>query len=206
MGASIGRENAPKLMGGASASVLAGWERLSAGQRRLLMACGGGAVRGDHDGHHHAAGDPARAGLGLGRSRPPPGSLYLLAAGFGSASGLLAHVLTGAAHGAPSSSAAGPGAMHAGAAYGVLFADVAALTAEPALSEAARGAVLAVAGHLAAFIRRAQDDGDARPGADPDAAAWLVLSALSACRLRAAVMPDGLEPPVTALALGALAD
>ncbi len=29
MGASIGRENAPKLMGGASASVLAGWARLT---------------------------------------------------------------------------------------------------------------------------------------------------------------------------------
>jgi H+/Cl- antiporter ClcA len=43
MGASMGRENAPKLMGGASASVLAGWARLSPGQRRLLMACGGGA-------------------------------------------------------------------------------------------------------------------------------------------------------------------
>ncbi len=43
MGASIGRENAPKLMGGASASVLAGWARLSPAQRRLLMACGGGA-------------------------------------------------------------------------------------------------------------------------------------------------------------------
>jgi chloride channel protein, CIC family len=43
MGASIGRENAPKLMGGASASVLAGWARLSSGQRRLLMACGAGA-------------------------------------------------------------------------------------------------------------------------------------------------------------------
>ena len=43
MGASIGRENAPKLLGGASASVLAGWARLSAAQRRLLMACGGGA-------------------------------------------------------------------------------------------------------------------------------------------------------------------
>jgi CIC family chloride channel protein len=43
MGASIGRENAPKLMGGASASVLAGWARLTGGQRRLLMACGGGA-------------------------------------------------------------------------------------------------------------------------------------------------------------------
>ncbi len=43
MGASIGRENAPKLMGGVSASVLAGWARLTPAQRRLLMACGGGA-------------------------------------------------------------------------------------------------------------------------------------------------------------------
>ena len=43
MGASLGREAAPKLMGGASASVLAGWARLSPPQRRLLVACGGGA-------------------------------------------------------------------------------------------------------------------------------------------------------------------
>jgi H+/Cl- antiporter ClcA len=43
MGASIGREAAPKLLGGASASVLAGWAGLSARQRRLLVACGGGA-------------------------------------------------------------------------------------------------------------------------------------------------------------------
>jgi chloride channel protein, CIC family len=43
MGASMGRENAPKLMGGASASILAGWARLSRAQRQLLMACGGGA-------------------------------------------------------------------------------------------------------------------------------------------------------------------
>jgi chloride channel protein, CIC family len=43
MGASIGRENAPKLMGGVSASVLAGWAGLTPAQRRLLMACGGGA-------------------------------------------------------------------------------------------------------------------------------------------------------------------
>ncbi|MDQ2760686.1 MAG: chloride channel protein [Actinomycetota bacterium] len=43
MGASIGRESAPKLMGGASASALARWTRLSAPQRRLLVACGGGA-------------------------------------------------------------------------------------------------------------------------------------------------------------------
>jgi CIC family chloride channel protein len=43
MGASLGRENAPKLMAGASASVLARWARLSPAQRRLLMACGAGA-------------------------------------------------------------------------------------------------------------------------------------------------------------------
>src|ERR1035441_1321034 len=42
MGASIGREAAPKLLGGASASVLAGWGGLSTQQRRLLVACGGG--------------------------------------------------------------------------------------------------------------------------------------------------------------------
>jgi CIC family chloride channel protein len=43
LGASIGREAAPKLLGGASASALAGWTRLSPAQRRLLVACGGGA-------------------------------------------------------------------------------------------------------------------------------------------------------------------
>jgi len=43
MGASLGREAAPKLMGGACGSVLAGWAGLSAAQRRLLMACGAGA-------------------------------------------------------------------------------------------------------------------------------------------------------------------
>jgi len=43
MGASIGREAAPKLLGGASGSVLAGWAGLSEQQRKLLVACGGGA-------------------------------------------------------------------------------------------------------------------------------------------------------------------
>jgi CIC family chloride channel protein len=43
MGASIGREAAPKLMGGAAASVLSGWGDLTTAQRRLLVACGGGA-------------------------------------------------------------------------------------------------------------------------------------------------------------------
>ena len=43
MGASIGREAAPKLLGGASGSVLSGWAGLSARQRKLVVACGGGA-------------------------------------------------------------------------------------------------------------------------------------------------------------------
>jgi CIC family chloride channel protein len=43
MGASVGREAAPKLMGGASASVLSHWFHLSSAQKRLLVACGGGA-------------------------------------------------------------------------------------------------------------------------------------------------------------------
>jgi len=43
MGASIGREQAPKIMGAASGSVLSGRLGLSPGQRKLLVACGAGA-------------------------------------------------------------------------------------------------------------------------------------------------------------------
>jgi chloride channel protein, CIC family len=43
LGASLGREAAPKLMGAVSASLLGHWTRLSADQRRLLVACGAGA-------------------------------------------------------------------------------------------------------------------------------------------------------------------
>ncbi|HLI45284.1 MAG TPA: chloride channel protein [Acidimicrobiales bacterium] len=43
MGASIGREAAPKLMGGVSGSLVSGWFRLNTAQRRLLVACGAGA-------------------------------------------------------------------------------------------------------------------------------------------------------------------
>lgn len=125
----------------------------------------------------------------------------------GQEAGLLAHVLAGPAHGQP---AAGPGSGHACAdhpcaAYGVLFADAVALTAEPGLTGPARDAVRTVAAHLADLIRRAQDSGSTRHAADPEAAAWLLLSVLSARRLRAAAMPPGLEPAVTALTLQALA-
>ena len=43
LGASVGREAAPKLMGGASGSVRSHWLHLSPAQKRLLVACGGGA-------------------------------------------------------------------------------------------------------------------------------------------------------------------
>jgi AcrR family transcriptional regulator len=137
-------------------------------------------------------------------------SLDDMAAGFGSASGLLAHVLAGTAHGRPGEIAAGShphyeGAEHAGAAYGVLFADAAALAGEPELTEPARSALGAVAAHLADLIQHAQAHGGVRPDADPRAAAWLLLSVLSARRLRTAAMPADLEPSVLALVLGALA-
>ena len=103
-----------------------------------------------------------------------------------------------------------PGARHAdaehtAAAYGVLFADAATLGAEPELTGPARDAIRAVATHLAGLVQHAQADGGIRPDADPGAAAWLLLSVLSARPLRAAAMPAGLEPAVAALALDALA-
>ncbi len=43
LGASVGREQAPKLLGGVVGSLLADRFRLTPAQRRLLVACGGGA-------------------------------------------------------------------------------------------------------------------------------------------------------------------
>jgi H+/Cl- antiporter ClcA len=43
LGASLGREQAPKLMGAASGSVVSGWLGLTSGQRRVIVACGAGA-------------------------------------------------------------------------------------------------------------------------------------------------------------------
>lgn len=126
--------------------------------------------------------------------------------GSGGAAGLLTRILSGAAHGRPGQGAAAdPHLSPAGAAYGVLFADAAALAAEPDLAGLAREAFQAVAAHLADLIRHAQDAGDIDPGVDPEAAAWLLLSVLSARQFRAAAMPASLEPAIGALALRALA-
>jgi AcrR family transcriptional regulator len=89
---------------------------------------------------------------------------------------------------------------------GVLFADAATLLADPGLTEPARRAARTLADHLADLLRRGQADGSIRAEADPEAAAWLLLSILSARPWRAAVMPDPvrLEGDVVALALQAL--
>jgi AcrR family transcriptional regulator len=98
--------------------------------------------------------------------------------------------------------------LHAPGAHGALFADAATLTAEPDLSEHAKRAIRTIANHLAEVIRRSQASGEVRADVDADAAAWLVLSLMSAQPFRTAAMPEGegLEDSVTALALSALAD
>lgn len=113
----------------------------------------------------------------------------------GSAVGLLAHVLS------PSH----VHSQHAPGSRGVLFADAVTLTAEPDLTEAARRAVATLADHLADVLRRGQADGDIRADLDPEPAAWLLLSVLSARPFRAAAMPDQerLESGVATLMLQA---
>ena len=119
-----------------------------------------------------------------------------LAGQHGSASDLLAHVLSPSAGHPPH----GPGSP------GAIFADAAALTADPGLAQPAGEAARTLAAHLADLLRRGQADGDIRADLDSEAAAWLLLSVLSARPWRAAVMPDPdhLEGSVVALALQAL--
>jgi hypothetical protein len=89
----------------------------------------------------------------------------------------------------------------------MLFGDAATLLADPGLTEPARSAAHSLAGHLADLVRRGQADGSIRTDADPEAAAWMLLSVLSARPWRAAVMPGSgrLEGDVADLALQALA-
>jgi AcrR family transcriptional regulator len=112
------------------------------------------------------------------------------------ADALLAHILntaTDRSHHAPGSPYA-------------LFAEAAVLVADPAAGEPARRTARVIASHLADLIRSGQAGGGIRAGIDPEAAAWLLLSVLSARPLRAAAMPrpSRLEPAVAALALAAL--
>lgn len=136
--------------------------------------------------------------------------------------GLLAHVLAGGTHGpaahhqspghgpldhgpldhGPGAGTGPAGLPDAGAAYAVLLSDATELAADPEAAGPARDALRALAAHLADVIRH---DSGARPGPDPEAAAWLLLSVLATRRLRAAAMPPHLEPDVIALLRSALA-
>ena len=113
------------------------------------------------------------------------------------ADALLAHILSPATD----RSHHPPGSPYA------LFAEAAALVADPAAGEPARRTARVIASHLADLVRSGQTEGGIRASIDPDAAAWLLLSVLSARPLRAAAMPrpNSLEPAVAALALAALA-
>ena len=117
----------------------------------------------------------------------------------GSARQLLSHVLSQPTPGSWS---------HGHRSHHVLFANAATLAADPDpdLVEPARRAARALAGHLADLLRSGQAEGSLRPEVDPEAAAWLLLSVLSARPLRAVAMPhrDRLEPSVAELALQAL--
>jgi hypothetical protein len=88
----------------------------------------------------------------------------------------------------------------------MLFGDAATLLADPGLTEPARSAARSLASHLADLVRRGQADGSIRADTDPEAAAWMLLSVLSARPWRAAVMPGPgrLEGDVADLALRAL--
>ena len=87
-----------------------------------------------------------------------------------------------------------------------LFADAAALVADPEAGEAAVRVARVVAAHLADLVRRGQLDGSVRGDVSPDAAAWLLLSVLATRPLRAGAMAGAgrLEPDVGGLALRAI--
>lgn len=124
------------------------------------------------------------------------GELQAQADQHGSAAEVLAHVLS------PSRASK----RHRPGSHGMLFGDAATLLADPGLTEPARSAARNLAGHLADLVRRGQADGSIRADADPEAAAWMLLSVLSARPWRAAVMPGPgrLEGDVADLALQAL--
>jgi AcrR family transcriptional regulator len=122
-------------------------------------------------------------------------SIDALAGHHDSVASLLAHVLRpGDGH-----TSHGPGK------HRTLFTDAAGLIADPEAGEAAARVARVLADHLADLFRRGQADGSVRADVNPSAAAWLVLSVLSARPLRAGAMADpGLEPDVAGLALRAV--
>ncbi|MDH6114616.1 AcrR family transcriptional regulator [Kitasatospora sp. MAP12-15] len=98
--------------------------------------------------------------------------------------------------------------LHAQGSLGVLFADSVAPAAEPAVAQAGQAAVRRIADALADALRHGQVTGDIRADADPGAAAWLLVSLISARPLRLAAMPEDarnrLDAAIAAMAAGLL--
>lgn len=122
--------------------------------------------------------------------------LHALARNHESAGRLLAHILSPA----PDDDH-GPGSHHA------LLTEAAALAAEPGAGAGARQVARVITSHLADLVRLGQSHGDIRRDADPEAAAWLLLSVLATRPMRAAAMPaaGSRETDVADLALRSLA-
>jgi AcrR family transcriptional regulator len=126
-------------------------------------------------------------------------SLTDATAHFGSAGALLARILGDPGGHAPPGGGEAPGGQHRSHA-GQLFAAAVALAADPALPEQ-RGPLLRVlVGHLADLVARGQQDGSVRADIDPGPAGWLLVSVLTARRVRADAMPAGGEQAVAELA------
>jgi AcrR family transcriptional regulator len=84
-------------------------------------------------------------------------------------------------------------AFHASGSVGALFADASGLLAEPEVGEAARDTISRVATALTGVLAYGQQAGDVRADLDPDAAAWWVMSLLSARTFRLEVASDQVE-------------
>ena len=147
-------------------------------------------------------------------------SLDDLAGHYDSAAGLLAHIVNpsgGASphvpapheprpHGSSKQGSSKHGSSkHGSSKHGALFAEAAALIADPEAGAGTARVARIVAGHLADLVRRGQADGSVRGDVNPAAAAWLILSVLATRPLRAgAAADDGLERDVDGLVLHAI--
>lgn len=84
-------------------------------------------------------------------------------------------------------------AFHASGSLGALFADASGLMAEPEVGDAARDTISRIAAALTDVLAYGQRGGDIRADLDPGAAAWWVMSLLSARTFRLEVAPELVE-------------
>jgi AcrR family transcriptional regulator len=96
--------------------------------------------------------------------------------------------------------------VHTSGSLGVLFADAMTLTADPAVLEAARHANRLLARTLEDLLAEGRRDGSVRPGTDPAAGAWWLMSlfASQGFRFTVAPTPSQQEAALAALTLRAL--